>query len=351
MTRFPHLTHRAAALGLSLVAACDSQSGAVPSEVRIVAVDTLITAESEMLARPTEIATNDGDVYVLDAGDASVYVFDRSGTKLRSIGREGSGPGELKAPRSLRIARDTIRVLDAGNGRIQTFTTAGTPIGTTAMPGDATSGAVAFAADGSALVALNGSDSALAQRYTASGTAGSRLGVPVAPPSAVWDFVAIKEEIRQGAVPAVLRNIVHPVLADDGSCWLLLQAEGRVQHYAPSDTMLWDVGFDLPEFTAIRQEFVDRNLADDAPFRFASLSYFVQGQVVGSDLWILVRQPEAEPSLVLIVDEDGSLKQRIMFPTAPGVRGFALDAERRLVYLLVRQDAAVLRARLPDSVL
>ncbi|MEJ2237073.1 MAG: 6-bladed beta-propeller [Gemmatimonadales bacterium] len=351
MTRVSHPTRKLVILGVTVVAACDSGPRDAPSEISVAEIDTLVTAESETLARPTEIATDDrGNVYVLDAGDASIYVLDPSGMKLRSIAREGAGPGELRWPRSLRIAGDTIRVLDVGNGRIQTFTTDGVPIGTITMPGDASSGAVAFAADGSALVALNGSDSALAQRYAPSGTAGSRLGAPIAPPSAVWDFVAIKQEIREGAVPAAIRNIVHPVLADDGSGWLLLQAEGRVQRYSPSDSMLWDVGFDLPEFAAIRQQFVDRNLADDAPNRFTPLRYFVHGRVVGSDLWILLHQPESEPSLILIIAEDGSLETRILFPTAQGVRGFALDAERGLVYLLVLQDATVLRARLADSV-
>jgi hypothetical protein len=352
MTKLSHPARAATVLGLTLLAACAAERRNGISETSITEVDTLVTAESEMLARPTEIATDDrGNVYVLDAGDASIYVLDSSGIKLRSIGGEGSGPGELRMPRSLRIVGDTIRILDVGNGRIQNFTTDGVPIGTAAMPGGATSGAVSFAADGSALVALNGSDSALAQRYDPSGTAGPRLGVPIAPPSAMWDFIAIKEEIRQGTIPAVIRNIVLPVLANDGSCWLLLQAEGRVQRYAPSDEMLWDIAFALPEFTAIRQQNVERNLADSAAFRFTPLSYFVQGQVIGDALWILLRQPESEPSLVLVVAEDGSLQRRILFPTAQGVRGFALDKERRLVYLLVYQDATVLRARLPESVL
>jgi hypothetical protein len=249
------------------------------------------------------------------------------------------------------VASDTIRVLDAGNGRVQVFSIQGGFLRTDPMPGPATSGAVAFATDGSTIVALNGSDSSLAQRFSSSGDPGTRLGAPVAPPSAVWDFVAIKEEIRQGAVPAVLRNIVLPALADDGATWLLLQAEGRIQYYSPADSLLWDTRVDLPELAAIRQEFFELNRADDTPFRLTPLSYFVQATVIRDDLWVLVRTPEADPALILVVDRNGTVEKQIRFASARGIRGFAIDEARRLVYLLAYQDAALLKVRLPSGVL
>lgn len=43
----------------------------------------------------------DGSVFVLDGLKAVVQVFDRDGTHLRTIGRRGSGPGELEGPTGL----------------------------------------------------------------------------------------------------------------------------------------------------------------------------------------------------------------------------------------------------------
>lgn len=340
-------------VGTTGLVACEAaKPRSEPAEFVIADLDTLVRAEDEVLARPTELTLDErGLVYVLDAGDATIRVLDASGATVRTMGREGSGPGELRSPRSLRVAGDTIRVLDGGNGRVQLFGRDGAFLGTRPMPGPATSGAVAFSPDGSALVALNGADSCLAQRFSPSGDPGPRLGEPVAPPSAVWDFVAIKEEIRQGAVPAILRNIVHPVLTHGGAAWLLLQAEGRIQHYTAADSLSWDIVVDAPEFASIRQDFFERNRADDAPFRFTPLSYFVQGTVVAGELWVLLRTPETEPSLILVLGADGVLRKRIRFANAQGIRGFALDETRRFVYLLAYQEASLLRARVPGGAL
>jgi hypothetical protein len=55
----------------------------------------------------------DGSLAVLSTGDRNVRIFDANGDLLRAIGREGSGPGEFRALRSIAIAPvDTLLVLD-----------------------------------------------------------------------------------------------------------------------------------------------------------------------------------------------------------------------------------------------
>lgn len=56
----------------------------------------------------------DGSIAVLSAGHSQVRVFDSDGNFLRAIGREGSGPGELRFPGSIALALpDTVLVLDS----------------------------------------------------------------------------------------------------------------------------------------------------------------------------------------------------------------------------------------------
>lgn len=65
---------------------------------------------------------DDGNVYVLDQGARNIRVFDSAGTPVRTIGREGAGPGEFATPYSLAWTGDTLAVLDPGNGRLELVT-------------------------------------------------------------------------------------------------------------------------------------------------------------------------------------------------------------------------------------
>jgi hypothetical protein len=67
----------------------------------------------------------DGNLYVGDLGNYEVRVFDISGALVRTIGREGSGPGEFGAIYSVQWLGDTLAVLDQSNGRIGFFSKEG----------------------------------------------------------------------------------------------------------------------------------------------------------------------------------------------------------------------------------
>jgi sugar lactone lactonase YvrE len=64
----------------------------------------------------------EGRFYVLNFGDKRILVFDSAGTHLRTIGREGRGPGEFAAPRTLAVAgSDGLFVVDLLLGRVDRF--------------------------------------------------------------------------------------------------------------------------------------------------------------------------------------------------------------------------------------
>lgn len=62
-----------------------------------------------------------GLIYVLDGGLRELRVFDRSGRFVRTIGRQGQGPGEYVAPAAFGFLGDTVWVGDGGTGRITLF--------------------------------------------------------------------------------------------------------------------------------------------------------------------------------------------------------------------------------------
>lgn len=79
------------------------------------------------------VATDaDGNLYVLDNGNHRVLVFDAEGTHLRTMGREGGGPGEFQFfPTGIAVGVDgTVHVYDWGKRGIVRFAADGTPLTT-----------------------------------------------------------------------------------------------------------------------------------------------------------------------------------------------------------------------------
>ena len=69
---------------------------------------------------------DEGRIYILDRTAFEVRVFDREGVYLRSIGRQGEGPGEFKQPQGLEIDDlGRLWVVDSGNQRYSVFDTTG----------------------------------------------------------------------------------------------------------------------------------------------------------------------------------------------------------------------------------
>lgn len=81
----------------------------------------------EMLARVTSVAFDRQDnLYVLDAGNYRVLVFDRNGKFVRQIGKQGNGPGEITFAMSMAILPDgNIVLADAGRSGYAIFTPEG----------------------------------------------------------------------------------------------------------------------------------------------------------------------------------------------------------------------------------
>jgi len=341
-----HTLLRGVAVGA--VVSCRQPPVPAVEDLTLAVTDTMVAATDTILGRPTDLTVDArGFLYVTDTGRNTLVVLDSAGTIIRRIGRAGSGPGEFEAPRSVRVARDTIRLLDGGNGRVMLFATDGSPIRVGPSPSGALSGAVVFDEHGGGIVTVNGRDSALARRFDPTGANGPPVGQPVVPAAATWDFRAIKQQIWDGGVPVEIRNGALPALAPDGSLWLLLQTEGVARKYSAADSLQVEVTFTEPEFASIRADFFARNRADSSEFQFQMLAFFAAARVVETDLWVLVRSPAESPALLVVLDANGQVRRRIRLPTAVGVRGFDLSPDRRTLYLLAYDDGVILRARLP----
>lgn len=71
-----------------------------------------------------------GDVYLLDSQLAEIQVYSASGEHLRTLGREGDGPGEMRNPSDMFITADgVVNAIQSMPGRVVKLTPDGLPAG------------------------------------------------------------------------------------------------------------------------------------------------------------------------------------------------------------------------------
>jgi len=102
---------------------------------------------------PTGIAVNDHEVFVSDARNSRIQVFDLDGNFKRQFGTSGKEPGELGRPMNMTILGEELYVADYWNDRIEVFALDGTHQRTI---GNSGSGPGDFDAPGGVAVAPNG---------------------------------------------------------------------------------------------------------------------------------------------------------------------------------------------------
>jgi hypothetical protein len=103
-------------------------------EVRI---GVLEGAEAYTFGRINALTVDDdGAIYVLDSQTLNVRVYGPEGAHLRTFGRSGGGPGELKQPSGMAFLPDgRLAVRDFGNTRINLYGRSGDVLGSLPIPG------------------------------------------------------------------------------------------------------------------------------------------------------------------------------------------------------------------------
>jgi hypothetical protein len=333
-------------LAAFLSLACEGTGDEFVHELVVSDIDTLISLDSELLAAPTDVAVDGaGNVYVLESQLASVLAVKGPAETPTSFGGEGSGPAEFSRPTVLAVSSDSIRVVDSGNGRVQVLAPDGSYVRGYPIPAEYIGG-ITLSRNGRMAVSTQGfRQEVLALSFDPDGQADGQFGTTVVPPHDFWDMTAIRAEIMDGEVPAQLRNWTMPAIDDDGSLWLILNAEGTVQRFDASGNMLWSLQLEAPELPAIKERFFQRNREIEGP-GFVVLTYVADAARVDDEIWLLLNVPDEDPAVVLVVGDDARLRRRISLPEVFGADALAVDPGRGRIYLAVPSEASLLTARL-----
>jgi tripartite motif-containing protein 71 len=174
-----------------------------------------------ILPNPVAVAFDAaGNGYVLDQRRARILVFDRaSGLMTRTIGSQGSGPGNMLDPSALAITPGgTISVADTGNQRIVRFTTAGEYLGARTDIGPAVG--IAVTPDGSRTYV---NDKRYIRVLDANGTE-------------ITEFGGLGNKIGKLAAPAQI------ALDPGGNLWVADRGNNRVQEFGPDGERLLTFG-------------------------------------------------------------------------------------------------------------
>lgn len=305
------------------------------------APETIVSQESGLLAGASGIAV-DGNhrLWIADFLGKRIVSVGFDGADPRVHGREGEGPGELRGPLGLAVGDGVVRVADAASNRLQDYDTAGVHLRDHA-PAIPRIGSAAMGLDGRVLVAASPADHALALLHRIAGGVAVPIGEPVVELTGFRSWAAQLDDVRDGEVPAEMRNQVFPAIAA-GSLYLVLATEAEVRKYTNDGALLWRTRLDVPEVDAVREDFLRVNAAPDrrAPDVLITLP---QGLEVGECFWVLVGGIEGAPTTIYLLDrETGTVEGRLRVQTERRVIRFAVDEALERLYLSAAFDAEIL---------
>lgn len=177
----------------------------------------------------------------------------------------------------------------------------------------------------------------------------SRMGAPNGLPVLPVSFSAIHEKAVEGELAPIFANMVSAAFEPRNSTiWVGQKATGWVHRYTLEGEAVDSVFLGEAEFSRVREEWVAANTESENALL---LNLLHQARVVDGVLWILLASPEGEPPRLRIVSETGEKGARLEAPGADRATLFAVDEERRRLYLSTPDDAQILGVEVPEALL
>lgn len=198
-----------------------------------------LETEDENLAFhiPSDIAKdNQGNIYILDAGNHRIQKFDPDGNYIESIGSRGQGPGEFYLPLSLDVdSRGYLYVSDPQNQRVQILKPDGTEYETLSFH-ETPAGTIRLLKSGDIVMGKGGivfafgpggesqSPEKLMKMLDSGGNILKEFGNPVT--------------YKDSFVNRMGNNFRFAIDKDD-SVYVSFEYQNRIEKYSPQGALLW----------------------------------------------------------------------------------------------------------------
>jgi len=310
----------------------------------------------------------DGRVVALNAGSGELRFFGPDGTHLRSVGRNGDGPGEFRTPRALvHLAGDSLLVWDERLQRVSVFDGEGTfvrfsrierAVHNPFLAGVFDDGSVAIG-DHVLQVPPSGFEPTYAHfvRYAPDGAFADSLG------SFRWMELGMIGEAGSGMASGRTFSPRTAVTLRGDRLWIGTAEETIVDAYDVTGrrvlSVRWDGG-DRSVSAADIDRYLEEHFSDGPPERRRTFeqigavdrfpAYVELGSDLAGHLWVKAyRRPGATgPDRWLVFDREGALAARVAVPTsirlfevgddwALAVARDDLDVERVALYRLRKE--------------
>lgn len=320
---------------------------ALPTD-SITVFDRIVDSETGLLGRATSIAVDpEGGVWLTDRMNHRLLVVRPEGV-VETIGREGAGPVEFRAPIGIGIGARGVEVYDSGNGRLQRLSLAGELERTDPVP-DGFPFPASMSGNGMVAGGTMGRDQSLVAVVGPAVPGGRRLrGAPRARDVLEISLGRMRTQAEEGEVPLEFRNSVIPVLGPEGDVWLVVQGEAAIEHFDADGRLRWETSLEGAEVDAAFERFFS---AWDGPVSLNSVPFpwvVHWGVVSGEELWLMLEASGEAGSVIVVVDaRTGTTQRRIHLDLGERAGPFAVDEERGRVYLVSSDGASVVGAALP----
>jgi hypothetical protein len=202
---------------------------------------------------PSDVAVDrDGNIYILDSGNARIQKFGPDGKYLATIGRKGQGPGEFLWPDAIDIDRDgNLVVYDSSQARVQVIIGGGKDVRSITIKEPFASGLRALPSGEYAAKAMPYPMPARGQAPAK--TSEMRLFRKIAADGRVTGSFGLLTDFGD---PRTTGRANWSMFDVDGTGALCVgfTAQNRVEKYAPDGTLLWRADRPLAYGTEVKEK-------------------------------------------------------------------------------------------------